>query len=70
MDERENEHDPGKPIQLPEDTSPHDVDVEPADALRALMEFYESAETEGEENEVDLMIQLSGMTSAGKQSID
>lgn len=45
--------------------------VNHADALRAVMEFYESAEIgDEEENEVDLMIQLSGMPSNNMQSDD
>lgn len=37
-------------------------DANPVDALRSLMELYESGETlEEEESEVELMIQLSGM---------
>lgn len=46
-------------------------DANHADALRALMVFYESGETgDEEENEVDLMSQLSGMTYSGIQSDD
>jgi hypothetical protein len=45
--------------------------IKHADALRALMEFYESAEAGDEdENEVDLMIQLSGMTNINTQGDD
>ena len=46
-------------------------DVNHVEALRALMKFYESGEIGGEEeNEVDLMIQLSGMTSNNTTSKD
>ncbi len=42
-----------------------------ADALLALMEFYESGEPADEDNnEVDLMIQLSGMTNISTQGDD
>ncbi|MDQ3185334.1 MAG: hypothetical protein M3Q16_02505 [Pseudomonadota bacterium] len=63
-------HDPVEVILQP--TADADTpDVNYADALRALMEFYESGEGGGEEeNEVDLMIQLSGMTYNGTQSDD
>ncbi len=45
--------------------------IKHADALLALMEFYESAEPADEDNnEVDLMIQLSGMTSISTQGDD
>jgi hypothetical protein len=41
----------------------------PAEALRKLMEFYESGETENdEENDVDLINQLYGMTHHGTKS--
>ncbi|MBA2657980.1 MAG: hypothetical protein H0U72_00070 [Nitrosospira sp.] len=46
--------------QPPEAADP--VDSNHADALRALMKFYESGEVlDEEESEVALMIQLSGM---------
>lgn len=41
--------------------SANTLEVNPVDALRALMEFYESGQVLDEESEVDLMIQLSGM---------
>ncbi len=46
-------------------------EVKHIDVLRAVMEYYESAEVgDEEENEVDLMIQLSGMTYNDTQSED
>ena len=53
-----------EPIEVtPQPTEAADpVDANHADALRALMEFYESGEVlDEEESEVALMIQLSGM---------
>ena len=56
-------------LPLPEDTDTPDIDQ--AAALRALMKFYESAEGGGEEeNETDVMIQLSGMTYNNTQGND
>ena len=68
MDVEKSGHDPVEvTLQPMEDADT--PDVENADALRALMKFYESGETGGEEeNEVDLMIQLSGMTYTGPHS--
>ena len=48
-------------IALQPAESANTLDVNPVDALRALMEFYESGQIPDEESEVDLMIQLSGM---------
>ncbi|MEP6878622.1 MAG: hypothetical protein ABI865_07215 [Nitrosospira sp.] len=69
MDGAKSGHDPVEfTLQPIEDADT--PDVENAAALRALMKFYESRETGGgeEENEVDLMIQLSGMTYTGPHS--
>ena len=56
-------------LPLPEDADTPDIDQ--AAALRALMKFYESTEGAGEEeNEIDLMIQLSGMTYNNTQGND
>ncbi len=48
-------------IALQPAESANTLDVSPVDALRTLMEFYESGQIVDEESEVDLMIQLSGM---------
>ena len=48
-------------IALQPAESVNTLEVNPVDALRALMEFYESGQVLDEESEVDLMIQLSGM---------
>jgi len=48
-------------IALQPAESANTLEMNPVDALRALMEFYESGQVLDEESEVDLMIQLSGM---------
>lgn len=56
-------------LPLPEDADTPDIDQ--AAALRALMKFYESTEGGGEEeDEIDLMIQLSGMIYNDTQGND
>lgn len=46
-------------------------DVDHVDACHTLMPSYNSTEVENKaENEIDLMIQLSGMTGITKQSND
>lgn len=53
-----------KPVEvtLQPAESANPLSVSPIDALRSLMEFYESEPgADEEESEVDLMIQLSGM---------
>lgn len=60
------------PVEDPAETEEAGApEVKHIDALRAVMEFYESAELgDEEENEVDLMIQLSGITYNDMQSED
>jgi hypothetical protein len=56
-------------IILPSAQHPDPPGGNPAEALRKLMEFYESGETENdEENDVDLINQLYGMTHHGTKS--
>jgi hypothetical protein len=60
-----------KPVEvtLQPTESANPLNVSPIDALRALMEFYESgAAADEEESEIDLMIQLSGMVQNHMQS--
>ena len=58
-------------VSLPPNEEADPPAIKHVDSLQALMEFYESAEAEVEdENEVDLMIQLSGMTNNGTQGND
>ncbi len=60
-----------KPVELTlqPTESANPLNISPIDALRALMEFYESGPAaDEEESEVDLMIQLSGMVQNHIQS--
>lgn len=68
---KRNKDDPAEVILQPIEKDADIPDVNHVDAFRALMKFYESGEVgDEEENEVDLMIQLSGMTCSSTQSDD